>query len=239
MKNPLIITLDGPSGSGKSTASLELAKHYQVPCLDTGAMYRTVAYRALQRQLSLSDEDSLCRIARAMKFSFGIENNHKWVAVEEDGALTRIGSEIRTPEVSLAASKVAKMPRLRRLLVQKQQEIGKQQGAVVEGRDAGTVIFPKALVKFFVTASAEERAKRRHRELSETYGIGAQTFEDVLREIRDRDQQDEERLVSPSKPADDAILVDTSGLSLEKVVEVLISKVDMRLGPTKKTLRFF
>jgi cytidylate kinase len=226
---PLIITLDGPSGSGKSTASVKLAKHFDIPCLDTGAMYRTLALRTVALKISLDDEQSICRTAEKLSFRFGFDGDQRWVEVEEDGIRKRMGSEIRTPEISLAASRVAKLPAVRRVLVRKQQEIGRVEGAVVEGRDAGTVIFPDATIKFFVTASAEERAKRRHRELVDTYGLKAQDYQEVLREIQERDRQDEERAASPSKPADDAIILDTSGLTLDEVVRLLIKKVDSKL----------
>lgn len=239
MKGPLIITLDGPSGSGKSTASVRLALHFQIPCLDTGAMYRSVAYTAICRKISLDDEKSVCEVAKAMNFSFGFEGDQRWIEVTEAGKAKRMGSEIRTPEISLAASRVAKLKDLRKILVRKQQEIGRKMGAVVEGRDAGTVIFPKATIKFFVTASSEERARRRHKELLDAYGIKAQGFDEVLSEIRERDRQDEERQISPSKPAEDAMIIDTSGLSLEDVVELLIQNVETKLQPPKKTLRFF
>ncbi len=224
---PLIITLDGPSGSGKSTASLKLARHFDVPCLDTGAMYRSVALRCLKEKVDLADEAKVVQIAERLTFDFGFENGEPWVSVsDQNSPALRVGKEIRTPEVSMGASKVAKLPQVRAVLVRKQQEIGIRKGAVVEGRDAGTVIFPKAQIKFFVTASIEERARRRHAELKEALGTQCQSYEEVLREMTARDEQDEKRAASPSKPAPDAILIDTSGLDLEGVVKFLIEKVE-------------
>ncbi|MDB5037309.1 MAG: (d)CMP kinase [Bacteriovoracaceae bacterium] len=226
---PLIITLDGPSGSGKSTASVRLAKYFKIPCLDTGAMYRTVAYKATEANIPLDDSPALSKLASKLTFKFGFDGDSRWVEVLDNGSNMRMGKEIRTPEVSLAASKIAKLPKVREVLVRKQQEIGRKDGAVVEGRDAGTVIFPHATIKFFVTASAEERAKRRHKELVDSYGIKAQDYGEVLKEILLRDRQDEEREASPSKPADDALIIDTSNLDFEKVVQFLKEKVESRL----------
>jgi cytidylate kinase len=239
MTFPLIITLDGPSGSGKSTASVRLARHFNIPCLDTGAMYRAVALNALQTKTDVDDEARVSNLAENLNFYFGFEGEKRWAEVEDHGVRRRLGSEIRTPEVSLAASRVAKLAKVRKILVRKQQEIGQTAGAVVEGRDAGTVIFPSATIKFFVTASAEERARRRHRELVESYGLQAQSYEEVLKEIQLRDQQDEERAASPLRPADDALILDSTGLDLEGVVRYLIEKVETHTGVRKNHIPFF
>lgn len=221
----MIITLDGPSGSGKSTASLRLAKHFKIPCLDTGAMYRTVALKALEGKTSFADEEAIAEIAENLEFDFHFEGYENAVRYRyRSSNWVKVGKEIRTPEVSMAASQVARLPKVRSVLVRKQQEIGLKKGAVVEGRDAGTVIFPKAVIKFFMTASVEERAKRRHSELVEALGAKAQSYEDVLKEMIARDEQDEKRAISPSKPAKDAVLVDTSGKDLDAVVQHLIEE---------------
>jgi cytidylate kinase len=225
----LVIALDGPSGSGKSTVSIRLASHFNIPCLDTGAMYRSVALKALQKKIQLDSEIEIGKIAENLEFRFKLSADRASVEIEvaEGGeAYQKLGKEIRTPEVSLAASAIARLGNVREVLVEKQRKIGNQEGAVVEGRDAGTVIFPKASIKFFVTASAEERAKRRYQELKDKLGDQAQKYEDVLKEMIQRDKQDRERDIAPLKPAPDAIVVDTTGLDLEKVVQRLIETVN-------------
>lgn len=223
----MIITLDGPSGSGKSTVSHQLARHYGVPCLDTGAMYRTLALRGIQRGLNLDDDAALSDLAQTLKFRFGFEGAVPFVEVTEGrGSSQKIGKEIRTPEVSLAASRVAKLRNVRKVLVAEQQRIGALEGAVVEGRDAGTVIFPKAKFKFFMTASSEERARRRHKELQERLGPEAPGYDAVLREMIQRDEQDSKRAESPLKPALDAQILDTTGLDLGQVFQALVQKID-------------
>ena len=222
----MIITLDGPSGSGKSTVSHLLARHFNIPCLDTGAMYRSVAWRALENKIDLDNEISLVALTQKLKFKFGFEGETAFVELtDEAGRKTRLGREIRTPEVSLAASRVAKLKKVRAVLVQQQQEIGMDEGAVVEGRDAGTVIFPKAKYKFYMTASDDERARRRHLELVEKLGSAAPSLADVQREMLQRDHQDSSRVESPLVAAKDADKIDTTGLALEAVVDVIVKKV--------------
>lgn len=223
---PFIITLDGPSGCGKSTASALLASHFQLPYLDTGAMYRTVAWKALKSSIALNDEAALTKLAESLSFRFSFSGMNSVIEVAENGGAYQVlGPEIRTPEVSLASSKVAGLKNVRRALVRQQQEIGRRQGAVVEGRDAGTVIFPAADIKFFLTASSEARAERRYLELKEKLKDKTPTYESVLQDIKLRDKQDEERVESPSKPAPDAQIIDTSGRNLDQVVNLLIQKV--------------
>jgi cytidylate kinase len=222
----LIITLDGPSGSGKSTASVKLAYHLHLPCLDTGAMYRFVGYQAIQKNIPLDDEKKLSELAATCNFRFSFHGEEPVVEASVDSTpLQKLGKEIRTPEVSLAASGIAKLKKVREVLVKKQQEIGRKEGGVIEGRDAGTSIFPNAPIKFFMTADVKERAKRRFAELQEKLGPQAQAFDDVLREMTARDRQDEERAFSPLKPADDAYIYDTTGKDLKEVVQFLIDTV--------------
>jgi cytidylate kinase len=229
LSDQLIITLDGPSGSGKSTASLKLAEYFKIPCLDTGAMYRTIALKSLERKIPADDETKLKALAETFDFNFGVEDSKHFGEYKEGSAnWTRIGNEIRTLEVSMAASTIAKLKTVREVLVQKQQEIGVKKGAVVEGRDAGTVIFPKAPYKFFLTASLEARAKRRFLELKEKLGPKAETMEQVIEEVRKRDDQDEKRAHSPTKPAEGAIILDTSAMELPDVVAFLIREVEAR-----------
>ncbi|MBN8555807.1 MAG: (d)CMP kinase [Deltaproteobacteria bacterium] len=228
----ILITLDGPSGSGKSTASVKLAYHFQLPCLDTGAMYRFVGLRALEKKIPLSNEDDISKLAAQCDFQFRFEGEEPIVEAKELGEkFQKLGKEIRSPEVSLAASAIAKLKKVREVLVKKQQEIGEKEGGVIEGRDAGTTIFPQAGLKFFMTADVVERAKRRYAELKEKLGTNVQAFDEVLKEMVVRDKQDEERAFSPLKPADDAIIYDTSGKNFDEVVQFLIQTVRSRLKP--------
>jgi cytidylate kinase len=226
----LIITLDGPSGSGKSTISHLIAQHFQVPCLDTGAMYRTVALLCLNRGISLEDESKVLEVAQGIEFRFSyLPSGDSLIESSIDGKTwSRVGKEIRTPEVSLAASQIAKMREVRAALVAQQQRIGRAQGAVVEGRDAGTVIFPQAPYKFFMTASVEARAQRRYLELKDKLGAEAPSLESVQKEMIQRDEQDSGRAESPLKPADDAQYLDTTGLSLNEVFQNLVTQIEAR-----------
>lgn len=225
-KVPLIIALDGPSGSGKSTVSVRLALHFQIPCLDTGAMYRSVALKALQRKIPFTDESKIIELASSLQFQFRFEGATAVIECREnDGPWERMGPEIRTPEISMTASHIAKLGAVRKVLVAEQQRIGREHGGVVEGRDAGTVIFPDTPYKFYLTASPEVRAKRRCAELQERLGAQAPDLDEVMREMVLRDKQDSERVESPLKPADNAIVVDTSAMSLEKVFSDLVQRI--------------
>lgn len=229
MKSGLIVTLDGPSGSGKSTIAARLALHFKIPNLDTGAMYRCVALRGLESGVSLSDEASLVELAKRIEFEFGLEGDEPYAAYRMDGgAFQKLGREIRTNEVSMAASTIAKLKELRKVLVSRQREIGARVGAIVEGRDAGSVIFPHAPIKFYMTASTEERARRRYEELVSKLGDSAPSFKDVHDEMIKRDLQDSSRVESPLKPAEDAIWVDTTGVSLDQVFQRLVAEVEKK-----------
>jgi len=222
----ILIAIDGPSGCGKSTASHKLAERFQIPCIDTGAMYRTVAYFGILEGIDLEAEDALCALANRLNFRFGHETSGFYVESSFDGKpFERRGQEIRTPEVSMGASKVARLKKLRALLVSQQRKIGSECGGVIEGRDAGTVIFPNAPIKFYLTASTEERAKRRTEELRAKMGAKAPSYAEVLKDTKDRDDQDAQRAQSPMKPADDAIIIDTSSYNLDEVVQTLIDRV--------------
>lgn len=228
--NPVIVTIDGPSGSGKSTVAKRLAIALKIPCLDTGAMYRAVAFECLKNNIGLDDEKTISELAESLRFEFGTTDEVLWAdVIHPKTGRRRLGPEIRSPEVSMASSTIGLLPHLRKILVQQQQAIGLEKGAVVEGRDAGTVIFPLAKFKFFVTASSEERAKRRFYELIRL-GKGGQSFDEVLKEVRQRDKQDEERKVGPLRPADDAVIVDTTGLNLDEVVDTLQGRISSLSG---------
>lgn len=212
----MIIAIDGPSGAGKSTVSKAVARKLGFSCLDTGAMYRSIAWFALREGVELSDAASLGVIARAKEISFGLTPGDPLPSkVYIDGIdVTR---DIRTARIDKAVSAVAAHPSVREALVMQQQRIGASGNYVVEGRDIGTAVFPHAEVKVFLTASDEQRALRRLRQ-NKRRGIGSTDYDEVLSDIKARDRFDSSRAASPLKPADDAVLLDSSTLSIDDVV---------------------
>ena len=214
----LVIAIDGPSGAGKSTAGRELAARLGYTFLDTGAMYRAVALKALREGIPLEAEDRLAELAHTAR----IELEAGTRAVRLDGE--EVSAEIRTPEVTHAASRISAHPLVRRRLVARQQEMGRQGGVVLDGRDIGTAVFPDAEVKFYVDADPQRRALRRQQELA---GSGAAAdVAGVEREIRARDQADSSRRDSPLTRAADAILLDTSDLTPAQVVQRMLRVVE-------------
>ena len=214
----MIVTIDGPAGTGKSTAARRLAERLGFDHLDTGAMYRVVAWRCLQTQIDLDSHDQIADTARNCSISF--EENRVLVDSVD------VTDEIRSAEVTSTASIVAQVPRVRDRLVGWQRELAEDRDIVCEGRDQGTVVFPNAECKFFLTADVGERARRRQRELE---GRGeAVDFEDLLRQQIERDARDQDREVAPLRPATDAIVIDTTSLSIDQVVELLCHHVDSR-----------
>ena len=216
----MIIAIDGPSGAGKSTVAKAVAKRLGFSCLDTGAMYRAVAWRALADGVALDDAEGLGRIARACEVSFVHEPGDpmpKGVAI--DGA--DVSAAIRTAEIDRAVSPVSAAPSVREALVGQQRRIGCAGDYVVEGRDIGTVVFPEAEVKVFLTASDEERAHRRVRQNADR-SIGSIDFDEVLTDLRRRDEHDSSRATSPLKPADDAVRLDSTGRYIEDVIDEIV-----------------
>ena len=215
----MIIAIDGPSGAGKSTVAKAVAKKLGFSCLDTGAMYRAVAWRALQDGADLADEEACGRIAREREVSFGhVAGDPVPRRVFIDG--DEVTEAIRTAEIDRAVSPVSAHPAVREALTAQQQRIGRSGDYVVEGRDIGTVVFPEAAVKVFLTASDEERAHRRVRQNADR-GVGSIDFEEVLADIRRRDEHDSARAAAPLKPAADAVHVDSTGHYIEEVIDMI------------------
>ena len=219
----MIVAIDGPSGAGKSTIAKIVAKTVGFSCLDTGAMFRSIAVLALKKGISLDDDAALGALATENEITFTFDDNeertqHVFIAGKE------VTSAIRTAEVDKAVSPVSAAPSVRAALLEQQRRIGNGGNYVVEGRDIGTTVFPQAEVKIFLTASAEERARRRVSQ-NEARGIGSVDYEEVLADIIRRDQADSTRAVSPLRQAEDAYLLDSSDLTIDQVVEAICSRV--------------
>jgi len=216
----MIIAIDGPSGAGKSTLGKMLAKRLGLLYIDTGAMYRAVAWAVLNADVSADDEDKVIEIARSSQIDLSGEPENLRVTINGKD----ISEEIRTREVGQASSIISAISQVRRILVERQQQLGRGgKGCVLDGRDIGTVVFPDADVKFFLTAAAEARAERRFKE-DVLRGLET-SYETTLAEIRQRDQRDTTRADSPLTVADDAIEIDTSDLELSEVLAIILSKI--------------
>ncbi len=226
---PFIVAIDGPAGAGKSTASRLVAARLGFAMVDTGAIYRTVALAATRRGVALDDDAALGALLPSIDIRFAppaeAGGGQRVLLGGED-----VSREIRTPPMSLGASKVSARPVVRAGLLDLQRRLAlapENAGAVLEGRDIGTVVFPDADAKFFVTASPEERARRRHAEL-QAKGDPS-TYEEVLADQLRRDRDDSERAVAPLRPAEDAIVVDTTGVPIEGVVDRLAAEASARM----------
>ena len=216
----MIVTIDGPAGSGKSTAAKGLAERLGFEFLDTGAMYRCVAWAVLQKQVDPADEAAVVDLSRQIQISF----SDAQVLVNDE----EVTGLIRTPEVTEVASVVAQYSGVREELVRLQRDAASGTNIVSEGRDQGTVVFPDAFCKFFLVADPEERARRRHEELqSEGKDI---TVDEILRQIYQRDQRDEQRDVAPLKAADDALEINTSAVTIDEVLDRLEQTVPERIS---------
>ncbi|MFN3648389.1 MAG: (d)CMP kinase [Armatimonadota bacterium] len=217
-----IVAIDGPAGAGKSTITRRLARRLDYVFIDTGAMYRAVALFAQRRGVPFDDPEGLTRLAESLRFEFRPDGESARLFVEGED----VSEAIRTPEVSRGSSQVSVWPGVRAALVAHQRRMGEAGGVVMEGRDIGTVVFPHARVKIYLTATEEERARRRCLELT-AKGAAANEAE-VLCEVRERDRRDMEREHSPLRKADDAVEVVTDGLTIEQVVDCLEELVRKR-----------
>ena len=223
----MIITVDGPSGAGKGTLCYALAEKLGFALLDSGAIYRVTALAALKRHalkraVDLSDEFQLAELARNLNIEFLPVDGEVNIMLDD----MNVSSLIRTQEVAEAASKIAVFPQVRAALLQLQQDFAKNEGLIADGRDMGTVVFPNAQVKLFLDASAEERAKRRYKQL-QNKGING-NFAQILAEIQERDFRDRNREVAPLKPADDALLLDSTTLSIDEVIAQALAYIQQK-----------
>jgi cytidylate kinase len=214
----LIIAIDGPSGAGKGTIARAVAAALGYRHVDSGAMYRAVGWKALRAGLSLTDEDAVAALADRST----IDLTGDAVVIDGDD----VSRAIRTPEIDRAAAAVARLPRVREVLVRRQRALGAGGGIVMEGRDIGTVVFPHADLKFYLDASDEERARRRALDPAHS---GATSIAEVASALLERDQSDRTRQASPLYAASDAIVVDTTGRSISFVVDTVLNAIKTRL----------
>jgi cytidylate kinase len=214
MPLPSVIAIDGPGASGKSTVGRILARKLGYRFIDTGEMYRALTWLALDRRVDLSDEGMLARLAADARIEVAGQDGKGYNAVFVNGL--DVTSEIRSPRVEAGVSQLSKVAGVRQALVAQQRSLAEGGRVIMAGRDVGTVVVPRAGLKVFLLASAEERARRRHEEQGDD---ATQTYQSILAELRRRDQIDSQRSLSPLRPAEDAWTIDTEGLTPEQVAE--------------------
>ncbi len=221
---PITIAIDGPASSGKGTVARSVAQALDYAYVDTGAMYRAVALKALERGVPTDSPDAVADVAGALDFAFSWQNGALQVSV--DG--TDVSRAIRAEHIGQAASDVAVFPAVRAALLALQRELGARGGVVMDGRDIGTVVLPEAELKVFLDAGVDERARRRHAELVARMGPSAPPFTAVRDELRKRDAQDRGRAAAPLRQADDAIYLDSTQLSPDEVCEQVVALAEQR-----------
>lgn len=217
---PIIITLDGPSGSGKGTISQLVAKHFNLHLLDSGSLYRLTALAALNNNIALDNDEQLSAVATNLDVRFEMASDRVMILLAGED----VSNTIRSEPIGMAASQVAKLPGVRQGLLSRQRSFAQMPGLVADGRDMGTTVFPDASFKFFLTASAEARADRRCAQLAEK-GFEFD-WNDVVKDIRERDERDTTRAVSPLRPADDAIIIDSTSMPIDVVLKRVIDAVN-------------
>ena len=225
MDKPIVIAVDGPAGTGKGELCRRLAQHYNFSLLDSGAIYRVLAYAARRAGLAMFDEDSL--VQQAMSLNLRFEAAPDGVRPILNGEDVTAG--IRTEETGVNASKVAAHQQVRRALLQRQRDFRREPGLVADGRDMGTVVFPDAQAKIFLDASCEVRARRRALQMQRS-GAGEVDYQQILRDLRARDERDRTRAVAPLVPAADALILDSSELSIEQTFERALAFTQERLA---------
>ncbi len=223
----LIITVDGPAGSGKSTVSKILAERISYMYLDTGLLYRAVAYAAMQRGISVEDDEALRKLCEGINIPFETDNGNMKVLIDGED----VSDSVRTEEIGMLASSVSAVSAVRDTLLQPQRNAGRYGGIVAEGRDMGTVVFPDADIKFFLDADPDERARRRYAQLMEN-GVNVD-LSAIKRGLEARDYQDTQREVAPLKPAGDSVIIDTTGIDVDRVIEkmtIMVEKHARKVG---------
>ncbi|MBW1615850.1 MAG: (d)CMP kinase [Deltaproteobacteria bacterium] len=214
----LLITIDGPAGAGKTTVSRALAKKLGYNYIDTGALYRGIAYKARQKNITETDDNNLKKICENISLKFiNIGEEQHLFSDNKD-----IEPFIRTEEISMLASAISAKSFVRKALLQLQRDLGSKKRAVFEGRDMGTVVFPNADIKFFLKASVDERAARRYKQLGND---SEQSLYDIKKLIIKRDQNDSQRKLAPLKPAEDAIIIDSTAISAEQATEFMLASI--------------
>ena len=214
------IAIDGPSGAGKSTIAKLIAKHYDILYLDTGAMYRAMGLYALRENKNIHDFDEIAQLSEKADIKIAYENGSQVVYLFGEN----VNGSIRNEEVSMAASAVSAVPAVRLKLVELQREVAASQSVVLDGRDIGTYVLPDAEYKFYITATSEERANRRYKELL-AKGQEAD-YETVLREITERDYNDMHRELTPLRKAEDAVEIDTTNMDIDQVIDYIKGIID-------------